>query len=91
LEQNEILKEEGRSKSRNYWAWGIPTALIVYILSPGPVIFIIFKIYTPGPWIRDLFNIIYFPHMLIDKYHVPILYDLLSAYMKFWLGLAGVN
>jgi hypothetical protein len=94
MEQNENNKEKQKSKSVSYWAWGIPTAIVIYVLSPGPVIFLmvkIEKIIGPVKWIEYFLGIFYYPLILITENKVPILSDTLETYVKFWLELAGVH
>jgi hypothetical protein len=73
-------------RGRNYasWIYWSLAGILFYILSPGPVIYIIekLKIYTPA--IETILTAFYFP--------IPFLVDnveIYGDYLGFWLKLAG--
>jgi hypothetical protein len=91
MEEKENIQGEHKSKVGNFWVWSIPVAVLIYVLSPGPVIFILIKIKCNSSWVEKAFDIFYFPLGIIIKHDVPVLKNLLEAYIFFWLHLAGVD
>jgi hypothetical protein len=91
MEDKEIIQEEHKSKAINYWIWSISAIIVIYPFSIGPVI-LFFRIFEKmGYNIQGFlqpFIIFYFPIIVIAR-KVPILQNILQAYVDFWIKLAG--
>jgi hypothetical protein len=87
MNQEKNIQDEKKSFAQSHWVWSVPTAIIIYILSPGPIAYILNNIINntnPDTWYVKIFNLIFFPHIFIFKHRVPILFDILKSYMDFW-------
>ncbi|MBI5773769.1 MAG: hypothetical protein HZA89_08510 [Verrucomicrobia bacterium] len=77
--------ENSRRKSKGAgFAWGISTALVLYVLSVGPALVLVHKIPSSQP----IVDAVYYPVVWLYK-NTP-LKEPLNAYGGFWLDLTDV-
>jgi hypothetical protein len=86
---DEKEQPQGSQPGRNFWAWSIPAAVLIYVLSYGPYNLMSIKLSKMGYGIPEWIDLIYsFPFIIILNSKIPVLSDFLISYILMWQSMA---
>jgi hypothetical protein len=87
---SENTEEAGKAKGRaGGWALGIVLALVIYVLSTGPVAVLVYQMHGPGP-LPAGFLTAYQPVMWTLQFF-PRAVELMDLYLKWWFALFEIS